>query len=87
MDYNAQKLSFPLRILLVNVTKSAVPTDLVTFTKEILNGKIIFLDNEERFLETHVLVRHFMLLMDVYIAIAKMHSICLVVSIHIPAQI
>ena len=77
MDYTAQKLSFPLRILLVNVTKSA----------ENLNGKIIFLYNEERFLETHVLVRHFMLLMDIYIAIAKMHSICLVVSLHIPAQI
>ena len=55
--------------------------------REILNGKIIFLYNEERFLETHVLVRHFMLLMDVYIAIAKMHSICLVLSLHIPAQI
>ena len=33
----AQKLSFPLRIYSVNVTKSAVP-----FTEEILNKKLHF---------------------------------------------
>ena len=38
-----KKLSFPLRIPSVNPTKSAVSTDLVTFTEEILNGKIHFL--------------------------------------------
>ena len=35
--------SFPLRISSVNVTKSAVPADLVTFIEEILNGKLHFL--------------------------------------------
>ena len=34
-----KKLSFPLRICLVNVTKS---TALVTFTEEIRNGKLHF---------------------------------------------
>ena len=41
-----KKLSFPLRISSVNVTKSAYPqetADLVTFTKEILYGKFHFL--------------------------------------------
>ena len=37
-----KKWSFPLRISSVNVTKSAT-TDLVTFTEEILNGKLHFL--------------------------------------------
>ena len=35
--------SFPLRISSVNVTKSAGTADLVTFTEEILNGKLDFL--------------------------------------------
>ena len=34
---------FPLRISSVNVIKSAVPGDLVTFTEEILNRKVHFL--------------------------------------------
>ena len=39
-----KKWSFPLRISSVNVTKSAQKTaDLVTFTGEILNGKLHFL--------------------------------------------
>ena len=42
-----KKLSFPLRIPSVNPTKSAVSTDLVTFTEEILNGKIHFLCRKE----------------------------------------
>ena len=47
---NAQKLSFPLRISSVNVTISAgncrkpqETADFVTFTDEILNGKLHFL--------------------------------------------
>ena len=40
-NYTAQKISFPLRISLVNLTKSAA--DLGTFTEEILNGKLHFL--------------------------------------------
>ena len=39
----AQKKSFPLRISLVNVTKSQKTADLVMFIKEILNGKLHFL--------------------------------------------
>ena len=39
----AQKLSFPLRISSVKVTKSAGFVDLVTFTEEILNGKFHFM--------------------------------------------
>ena len=37
-----KKLSFPLRISLVNVIKSAVqfPADLATLTEEILNEKL-----------------------------------------------
>ena len=35
-----KKWSFPLRISSVNVTKSAETADLVTFTEEILNGKL-----------------------------------------------
>ena len=38
-----KKWSFPLRISSVNVTKSEVPADLVTFTEEILHGKLHFL--------------------------------------------
>ena len=38
-----RKRRFPLRISSVNVTKSAVFCDLVTFTEEILNGKLRFL--------------------------------------------
>ena len=46
-----KKWSFPLRISSVNVTKSSVscgfgpqfPKDLVTYTEEILNGKLHFL--------------------------------------------
>ena len=38
-----KKSSFPLRISSINVTKSQFPADLVTFTEEILNGKLHFL--------------------------------------------
>ena len=38
-----KKLSFPLWISSVNVIKSAGTADLVTFTEEILNGKLHFL--------------------------------------------
>ena len=34
--------SFPLRISWVNVTKPQFPADLVTFTEEILYGKLLF---------------------------------------------
>ena len=37
-----KKWSCPLRISSVNLTKSAVSADFVTFTKEILNGKLYF---------------------------------------------
>ena len=38
-----KKRSFPLRISSVNVTKSAEkPADLVTFTEDIVNGKLYF---------------------------------------------
>ena len=37
-----KKSSFPLRISSVNVTKSAVPSDLVTFTEKILDGELHF---------------------------------------------
>ena len=36
-------MKFSIRISSVNVTKSAVPADLVTFTEEILNEKKITL--------------------------------------------
>ena len=39
--------SFPLRISLVNVNKSAVSCGLFTFTKEIFNGKLYFLCSVE----------------------------------------
>ena len=35
--------SFPLRISAVSVTKPQFPADVVTFTEEILNGKLHFL--------------------------------------------
>ena len=35
-----KKWNFPSRISAVNVTKSAGNCDLVTFTEEILNGKL-----------------------------------------------
>ena len=35
-----KKINFPLRISSLNVTKSAVSRDLVTFTEEILIGKL-----------------------------------------------
>ena len=38
-----QKCSFSLRISSVNVTNPQFPTDLVTFTEEILNEKLQFL--------------------------------------------
>ena len=37
-----KKWNFPLRISSVNAAKSAGTADLVTFTKEILNGKLYF---------------------------------------------
>ena len=43
-----KKWTFPLRISLVNVTKSAVSCDLVTFTGEILNGKLLILCSDLR---------------------------------------
>ena len=47
---SAQKLSLKLRICSVNVSESVENCgDLVTFTKEILNGKIHFLCSEENF--------------------------------------
>ena len=39
----AQKWSFPLKISLVNVTKSAGTADLDTFSGEVFNGKLHFL--------------------------------------------
>ena len=42
-SFPCTKISFPLRISSVNVTKSAGHADLVTFTEEILNGKLNFL--------------------------------------------
>ena len=38
---------FPLRIYLVNVAKSVVSADLITFTEKILNGKLHFLCSED----------------------------------------
>ena len=38
-----KKWSFPFRISLIDVTKSAVNSNLITFTEEILNGKPQFL--------------------------------------------
>ena len=35
--------NFPLRISSVNVANMQFPADLVTFTEEILNGKLHFL--------------------------------------------
>ena len=43
------KKSFPLMILSVNVTKSAVCCGFLTFNDEILNGKLHFLCSEELF--------------------------------------
>ena len=37
-----KKRSFPLRVSSVIWTNSQVPTDLVTFTGEIINGKLRF---------------------------------------------
>ena len=42
-----EKWSFPWKISSVNVTKSAVSWGLVTFTEEILNGKLHFLCSEK----------------------------------------
>ena len=39
-------MKFSIKVSEVNVTKSEVPTDLVTFTEEILNGKHHFLCSE-----------------------------------------
>ena len=41
-----KKLSFPLQISSVNVTKSNVSADLVTFTEEIRNEKLYYLRSE-----------------------------------------
>ena len=38
----ARKTNVPLRLFSVNVTKSAVSANLVTFTEEILNGNFNF---------------------------------------------
>ena len=38
-----KKWSFPFRISLVNVSKSAETTTLVKFTEEIFNGKLYYL--------------------------------------------
>ena len=42
-SYCAKKWTFPLRISSVNVIESAIYADLVTFTVEILSGKLHFL--------------------------------------------
>ena len=42
-----KKRSFPLRIFSVNATKSTGNANLVTFTEEILNGKLHFLCSEK----------------------------------------
>ena len=42
MSFTAQK-PFPRKISSVNATKSAVSSDLVTLTEEILNGNFNFL--------------------------------------------
>ena len=42
-DWETSHFIYPLRNSSVNVTKSAVTEDLVTFTEEILNGKLHFL--------------------------------------------
>ena len=42
LNSTAQKMGFPLGVSSVNVTKSAVSCDLVTFTAEIFNGKLHF---------------------------------------------
>ena len=39
---NAQKMKFSIKISSVNVTNSQFPADLVTFTGEMLNGKLHF---------------------------------------------
>ena len=39
----AQKMKFPLKISSVKVTNTLESADLVTFTVEILNGKLHFL--------------------------------------------
>ena len=44
----AKKQNFPLRISSANVAKPHLTEDLVTFTEEILNGKVHFLCNETR---------------------------------------
>ena len=41
-----RKWSFSLRISSVNMTKSEFPADLVTFTEEILNGKLFFVQRK-----------------------------------------
>ena len=38
--YTAHKMKFSIKISSVNVTKSPFPSDLVTFTEEILNVKL-----------------------------------------------
>ena len=52
IDFNKQTLhkkwSFPFWTSSINVTKSAVPVDLVTFTEEIGNGKLHFLCSEKQ---------------------------------------
>ena len=41
-EINTKNKVFEVRISSVNVTKSAVSCDLVTFTEDILNGKLHF---------------------------------------------
>ena len=52
IDFNKQTLhkkwSFPFWTSSINVTKSAVPVDLATFTEEIGNGKLHFLCSEKQ---------------------------------------
>ena len=62
-----KKWSFLLRISLVNVTKSAENCGLVTFTEEILNGKLHFLCSERTFIwlrkiSTHPFTIYFILI-------------------------
>ena len=49
-----KKSSFSLRISPVNVTKSAGKSDLVTFTGEILNGKLHFLCSDILTINCHL---------------------------------
>ena len=50
--------SFPLRISAVSVTKPQFPADVVTFTEEILNGKLHFLCSGDHSPNRLTLIHH-----------------------------